>query len=124
MVRIQYTIIFVSDMSRSISFYRDVVGATLRFESPEWTEFDTGGATLALHKGEPRIDPGKKPDQTIAGHCQPGFAVEDMDAFHARMIENKVVVVREPTQEFGVRIAQYLDPDGLIFSVSDAQHAA
>ena len=48
-MRVNYAIVFVSDMSRSVAFYRDAVGLPLRFESPGWTEFATEGATLALH---------------------------------------------------------------------------
>ena len=51
-MRLSFAIVFVSDMERSVAFYRDVIGLTLRFESPGWTEFDTGGATLALHASE------------------------------------------------------------------------
>jgi len=46
-MRVNYAIVFVSDMRRSVSFYRDTVGLPLKFESPHWTEFETDGATLA-----------------------------------------------------------------------------
>src|SRR5450631_2867304 len=55
-MRVNYAIVFVSDMSRSVRFYRDVVGLPLKFESPGWTEFATDGATLALHAGA-KVDP-------------------------------------------------------------------
>ena len=45
-MRVNYAIVFVSDMDRSVKFYRDVVGMTLRFQSSHWTEFATDGATL------------------------------------------------------------------------------
>ena len=48
-MRVNYAIVFVSDMTRAVRFYRDVLGLPLRFESPHWTEFATDGATLALH---------------------------------------------------------------------------
>jgi len=48
-MRLNYAIVFVSDMKRAVSFYRDVLGLPLRFDSPGWTEFATEGATLALH---------------------------------------------------------------------------
>src|SRR6185503_2573689 len=53
-----YIMITVSDMDRSLAFYRDVLGLALRFASPEWTEFETGTTTLALHGGG---RPGKGP---------------------------------------------------------------
>src|SRR3972149_4176553 len=49
-LRVNYAIVFVSDMKRSVAFYRDVLGLPLKFESPGWTEFATDGTTLALHK--------------------------------------------------------------------------
>lgn len=59
-MRVNYTIIFVSDMAPSISFYRDVLGIPLKFESPGWTEFVTEGVTLTLHKSD-----GSNPDSTV-----------------------------------------------------------
>jgi catechol 2,3-dioxygenase-like lactoylglutathione lyase family enzyme len=111
MNRVNYTIVFVSDMKRSIEFYRDVLGFTLKFESPGWTEFITEGTTLALHpKGE-----------TPAGVCIPGLNVPDLDAFHAKMEANGVRCIRPPRrEEFGVRLALYADPDGLPLSVGEA----
>lgn len=44
-----YVIRFVADMTSATRFFRDDLGLTLRFESPDWTEFDTGSTTLALH---------------------------------------------------------------------------
>ncbi|MFQ5637871.1 MAG: VOC family protein [bacterium] len=35
-MRVNYVIVFVSDMARSVSFYRDVLGFPLKFESPDW----------------------------------------------------------------------------------------
>jgi catechol 2,3-dioxygenase-like lactoylglutathione lyase family enzyme len=51
-MRVSHAIVFVGDMNRSVEFYRDTVGLTLRFQSPGWTEFATDGATLALHAAE------------------------------------------------------------------------
>ena len=120
-MRINYSIILVSDMARSVAFYRDVVGMPLKFETPSWTEFDTEGATWALHisDGPPRKSDMLKSER--AGICRPGFQVSDLNEFHVRMLENNVPCAQEPTETFGTRIAQYIDPDGLAFSVSEAQ---
>ena len=116
--RINYSIIFVSDMQRSVAFYRDIIGIPLKFQSPDWTEFSTEGATLALHKGdEAEADkPSQKTEQ--AGQCRAGFQVENLHTFHQRVSKHGVVCLQEPRETFGVWIAQYADPDGLIFSVS------
>ena len=117
-MKIHYAIVFVSDMQRSVTFYRDLIGLPLKFQSPEWTEFATEGATLALHAAD--SPGGGDPRQTPAGRCRPGLSVPDLDAFHRRMTDNKVPCVQEPKELFGARIAQYADPDGLVISVSQA----
>src|SRR4029453_6096736 len=100
-------------------FYKDVMGLPLRFDSPEWTEFATDGATLALHRSESgNAKAHQIQSHPTAGTCRPGFSLPDLEGFHKRMVENSVVCVQPPKDVFGVRIAQYLDPDGLVVSVS------
>jgi lactoylglutathione lyase len=115
--RLSHAIVFVSDMPRSVAFYRDVLGLPLRFESPHWTEFATEAVTLALHLAE---GPGTAGDSQV-GLCQVGLTVPDLDAFHVRLGEAGVRCLRPPTVEpFGAELAKYADPDGLAFSVSEA----
>jgi lactoylglutathione lyase len=114
-MRLSHAIVFVSDMKRAVAFYRDVVGLPLKFESPGWTEFASGEATLALHA---------QTEDEAAGRCRPGLNVADLDEFHARMIENHVTCVQPPKDTFGTRIAQYLDPDGLEFSVAEERRGS
>jgi lactoylglutathione lyase len=118
-MQLNYAIVFVSDMKRSVAFYRDVVGLPLRFESPGWTEFAGGGANLALHATEPGAAKSSPPLHAAPGTCRPGFGVADLDAFHRRMTENNVTCVQPPKNVFGTRVAQYADPDGLVFSVGE-----
>ena len=116
-MRVNYAIVFVSDMNRSVAFYRDVLGLPLKFQSPGWTEFATEGATLALHAAG---GAGAEPDaaeHSPAGRCRPGLGVADLDAFHRRMVEKNVRCLQEPKDVFGSRVAQYADPDGLPISV-------
>jgi lactoylglutathione lyase len=122
-MRVNYAIVFVSDMKRSVAFYRDVIGLPLKFDSPEWSEFATESATLALHRGEVRGPAEAGPSQGTsgdeAGSCRPGLSVRDLDAFHLRMIEHNVICTRQPKDLFGAKMAQYLDPDGLAISVTE-----
>ena len=37
--QIDYTMVVVSDMQRSVEFYRDKLGIPLKFQTPDWTEF-------------------------------------------------------------------------------------
>jgi len=117
-MKINYVIVFVSNMKRSVNFYENVVGLPLKFETTHWTEFETEGATLALHLSEvaqtSEINTGPEP----AGRCRPGFQVSNLDEFHKRMTVNNVNCNQEPKEVFGAMIAQYVDPDGMVFSVA------
>jgi lactoylglutathione lyase len=116
---VNYAIIHVSDMKRSVSFYRDVLGLPLRFESPGWTEFATAGATLALHASKESHAEKDNAHEVPAGRCRPGLSVPNLDEFHQRMVASKVPCLQEPKEVFGARIAQYVDPDGLAISVGE-----
>jgi lactoylglutathione lyase len=116
-MKLNYAIIFVSDMNRSVAFYRDVVGLPLKFDSPHWSEFATEGATIALHMSSAPDGQRADPNAIPAGHCRPGLSVPDIDAFHAKMLAAKVVCIEPPHDVHGSRIAQYLDPDGLSISI-------
>jgi len=120
-MRVHYAIVFVSDMKRSVAFYKDVLGMPLKFESPGWTEFATEGATLALHASPAAAHPDDLEERP--GRCRPGLHVADLDAFHRRMVEHHVPCVQEPTTSFGAGIARYLDPDGLPLSVSEERRS-
>ena len=115
MPQFSHAIIFVSDMARSIAFYRDVLGLPIRFESPEWTEFGTPGSALALHLADsPAVS---LQSMAPAGQCQLGFSVEDIEAFHRGMIAKGVTCLQSPKRETFGTLAEYADPDGLPFSV-------
>ena len=118
--KVDYVMIIVSDMKRSVEFYRDKLGLQLKFESPEWTEFLTGTTTLALHSGgEPseRLH-GKK----RAGTCSIGFNVENVDQAYEQLKSRGMYFVMAPQarEGEGIKLAVALDPDGL--EVSFAQN--
>ena len=68
MTKFAYSIVFVRDMAKSISFYRDLLGLSLRSETPFWSEFGTEGCTLALHLAAEGTLAPVQPDQIPAGH--------------------------------------------------------
>ncbi len=120
--KIDYAMVMVSDMDRSVLFYRDVLGFKVRFRSSDWTEFETGTTTLALHGGgkpqsrqEPESDP-------RAGVASLGLNVTDIDAAYRSLKDRGVRFVMEPKVREGerIRLAVFVDPDGL--PISMAQH--
>jgi len=111
------TMVMVSDMDRSVRFYRDTLGLKLRFQSPDWTEFDINSSTLALHGGGVPSPPDK---ERYAGRASIGFNVENVDKVFEELKSKGVRVVMPPTQRpaESIRLAVVLDPDGLPLSFS------
>ena len=117
--QLDYTMVVVSDMDRSVEFYRDRLGIPLKFQSPEWTEFATGTTTLALHGGgvrsqnPPAGDPSK-----LAGACSIGFNVDDVEKTYEELQAKGIRFIMPPTQREGegIKLAVALDPDGLPIS--------
>ena len=108
--KLGYVIEFVEDMNRAVTFYRDVVGLYVKFESPGWTEFSTGETTLALHPASEK-NPG--------GSVELGFKVPDVQQFHAEMTAKGVAFPIEPKkQEYGDMLARFKDSEGALITVS------
>ena len=108
-MQLRYAIKYVADMERAVAFHRDTLGLTLKFASPFWSEFDTGGTTLALHAAS---------DEHPAGNVQLGFGVDDLAAFYAAREEKGLTFTAAPEQRFGATIARFLDSEGAETSVS------
>lgn len=73
-MRLTYAIKFVSDMDAAAAFYRDKLGLVPGFQSPFWSEFETGDTKLALHPAS---------EQNPAGSVQLGFSTADIDGIYA-----------------------------------------
>lgn len=117
--QLDYAMVVVSDMARSVKFYRDTLGIALKFESPEWTEFLTGTTTLALHGGGiPQKHSGPPSEGKPAGACSIGFNVENLDKTYEELKAKGVEFVMPPSEPEGqgIRLAVGLDPDGMHIS--------
>jgi len=108
-MRLNYAIKFVSDMDAAVHFYRDTLGLPLLFQSPFWSEFDTGETKVALHPAS---------DENPAGSVQLGLGVEDLNRFHADAVASGIAFTSEPREVHGTRIARFRDLDGAEITVS------
>jgi predicted enzyme related to lactoylglutathione lyase len=102
---------FVADMDRAVVFYRDQLGLTLKFQTPEWSEFATGETTFALRPATPVNPPGT---------LQAGFAAPDIHQFYGEAMARGVEFVSPPTAgDFGT-VALVRDSEGGVASVTRA----
>jgi lactoylglutathione lyase len=120
--KVDYIMVNVSEMGRSVAFYRDTLGLTLKVESPGWSEFETGASTLALHLGAAKAaGDGGAQAGPAAGTCSVGFSVENLDAAVADLQSRGARFVMPPTDQpnEGIRLAVCIDPDGLPISFAE-----
>ena len=89
--------------------FRDRLGMTLLFQSPFWSEFDTGETKLALHPAS---------EENPAGSVQLGLGSTNIDDFHTAGQSEGVAFTSPPIEMHGTRIARFRDPDGAEISVS------
>lgn len=114
--QIDHVILMVENMNRSIEFYRDVLGFSLKFSSENWTEINTGATTLALHSGGKKVssENSPAPHKSIAGTASISFNVENVDEVYSYLISKGVKFSLAPTPRpnEGIKLAIAVDPDG------------
>ncbi len=107
--RISLTIVHVSDLRRSVHFYRDLLGLPLAAETSEWAEFRVGECRLALQSGG---DPSIPLSRHAAGYVNFSFEVDDLVEAYETLKAAGVEFLRPPAeQDFGM-LAVMRDPDG------------
>ena len=111
-MKIGIVMLGVTDMERSVGFYRDRVGLAVQFGSDEFSFLDADGVTLALqaHPTLPPPDDGQRTEIV--------FSVEDIDAAHRELSDRGVSFRVAPRVVTGDRLAaDFCDPDGHVLSI-------
>ena len=103
--------LMAQDMDRAIAFYRDVVGLTVKFQSPRWTELAFDGSTIALHAGG-------------TGEFNPtglGLTVSDIDAACDEVRNAGGKVLRGPSTGHieELKLAELVDTEGNGFELAE-----
>jgi predicted enzyme related to lactoylglutathione lyase len=111
--RIDAIILLVTDMNRSIDFYKDVLGLPLKSQFPDWAEFFIKGTKLALHPINKKL---KEKMHSKTGILI-GFTVMDMDETSKTLEKKGVKFVKKPKEEGFGKHAIIEDPDGYMISL-------
>jgi len=113
--RLWYVNVFVSDLKRSIEFYRDVLGLPLQFQEERfgYASFTPEGARFGLA----RIDASDPESRSLLGrHTGVGWGVPDLKTAHEELKVKGVRFTMAPTQQpWGGFMATFADPDGNLF---------
>lgn len=115
----------VSDLDRSVAFYRDTLGLELELmiDALRWAKFKTAvpGLTIGLNE----VKNLKLPAPKTLGPSSLNLAVPDADLAR-QQLEAKGVRFLGPTTEIPgvVRLADFVDPDGHCFRLAGPPKAA
>jgi catechol 2,3-dioxygenase-like lactoylglutathione lyase family enzyme len=116
---IDYTVIFVRDMTAMRRFYEDVLGFPLLRElSPRWIEYRVGDNTLAL--ATPTRTAADPPTPDGSASLQLAFKVSapEVDQCAGELVRLGINLLSPPTdQVFGHRTLFFRDPDGNLLEV-------
>lgn len=125
MMQFAYTILYVQDVPRSLSFYEKAFGFTRKFITPDdsYGELITGATTLSfasitlaasnLKDGFTQSNPEQKPFG-----IEIGFTTPDVPGALRRAVDAGAKAVAEPvTKPWGQVVAYVRDPDGFLIEI-------
>jgi predicted enzyme related to lactoylglutathione lyase len=105
--KINMVMIGVKDMQRAVDFYRSTLGLPLKFQTPTYSEFKTGGAVLAL--------------QTRPEICSEGASFSlpttNIKKDHEALRRKKVKFWKDLTQEPYGWVMMPKDSEGNVFEI-------
>jgi catechol 2,3-dioxygenase-like lactoylglutathione lyase family enzyme len=116
---IDYTVVFVRDMSAMRRFYEDILGFSLIRElSPNWIEYRVGGNTLALARSSLTSADVPTPSGSAALQMAFKVSVAEVDQCADELVQRGVALLSPPTDRaFGHRTLFFRDPDGNLLEV-------
>jgi predicted enzyme related to lactoylglutathione lyase len=102
--------LMVQDMKRALTFYRDALGLSVKFESDHWSELESNGAVVALHSG----GSGQLTETGLS------FEVDDIEAAVAAATAAGGTLADGPSVQEGegITLADLVDPEGNGFMLS------
>ena len=116
--RLQHLVLWVSDVERSVGFYRDVLGFEVKSRSPRAAFLRIPGSSDDHHLGLFEQTGVPRPDERVARMYHSAWEVgeiTDLVAARRRLIEAGALV---GSSSHGVSLSLYAkDPDGLEFEI-------
>lgn len=118
-MKLAYTILYVSDVAATLDFYRAAFGLPVRMlhESGDYGELDTGETTLSFSSLRLMTQIGKhpKPADPSSPSFEIAFTVDDVAAALARAVEAGAKQVQAPeVMPWGQTTAYVTDPNGFL----------
>ncbi|MBW4658964.1 MAG: VOC family protein [Drouetiella hepatica Uher 2000/2452] len=121
-MKFAYTILYVSDVVRSVAFYEKAFGVTQRFidETKQYAEIETGATALAFASNDlakSNFPEGFQENSLAASPAgiEIGFVTEDVPAAFLRAVEAGAIALAQPkVKPWGQTVAYVRDLDGIL----------
>ena len=113
--KVDYVMVNVSDMARSVAFYRDTLGLRLKFESPDGVHSKPAEQRSRCMPLLGQRQRGRDPGRAHGGDMFAGLLSGGPQCTYAELGERGARFVMPPTEQEieGIRLAVCIDPDGL-----------
>jgi predicted enzyme related to lactoylglutathione lyase len=109
---VSYVLLGVTDLTRSVAFYRDKLGLSVAHEIPGFAFLNAGGLTLGLSAELARAS------ECVVGATEIVFSVDDLPAAYQALTERGVAFFQPPRQVTAREwAANFVDPDGHRLSI-------
>jgi len=117
LARVSVIMLGVTELARSVAFYRDTLGLSVTFEIPGFAFLDGGGVSLCLSQ------PLARASDRLAGATEIVFSVDDVTGAYDALRERGIRSSHEPRNVNGSDwAANFQDPDGHTLSVFGPPH--
>ena len=125
MIRFGYTILYVRDVPRQMSFYERAFGFQQKFIAPgdEYGELITGQTTLsicAISLAKTNLPEGfiESDPKALPFGIEIGFTTADVEGAVNKAVSEGATLVAEPkTKPWGQTVAYVRDPEGFLIEV-------
>ncbi|HEY5003878.1 MAG TPA: VOC family protein [Ktedonobacteraceae bacterium] len=121
--RIAATVLFVRDLARCLTFYRDTLGLQVTESTPERASFQMENVYFLLLEVSAAAHMISEQANTLKIEGGPrvllAAGVEDVDAAYEMLKARGVTLLRPPTnQPWGLRTAYFADPEGNVWEIN------
>ena len=125
MIKFSYTILYVSDVEKSISFYERAFGFKRKFIAPgnSYGELGTGATTLSfasIKQAESNLKNGFTPCSRNDKPCamEIAFSTDEVRKVYDKAIREGAMAEADPAEKpHGQTVAYVRDPDGFLIEI-------
>jgi len=112
--------LLVDDFEKSLNFYRDILGLSVKSQEGKFANFQLGETELAIFQKDEAVTMFPEEHMGKGGGTVMGFQVENLEEAVGQIKTKGVEIFEGPkTTPWGQKVAYFKDPDGNIWEISE-----